>query len=268
MSSNNSQTTMLVVVGLMGCCCIASIAVAVYLYMNPEAWEWVKEKFNFGDNNNSNPVTPPGPDVPPPDTGDAAAGPPPEDDGDDGGGNGNNNNNNNNGGDNNKGNCADQGTCTNNTGQYHFCSKPWQRKVVKYSKDGKTVKCCKKKSSKFSSGDCTGSTVVALPRGSSKSAVDKIHEQLEKYEKKLWGPVVKQWTCPCGAGSDHWLTPKMTTGLKLDTSEGWRIKCISNKNGSVRTCKPTCNTGYSVGEQGGYCKKSGAATQNIKWVTA
>ena len=49
MSNNNSQTTMLVVVGIVGCCCLASAVTGVYLYMNPDKWEWVKDTFGFGD---------------------------------------------------------------------------------------------------------------------------------------------------------------------------------------------------------------------------
>ena len=261
-----NQTTMIVVVGIVGCCCVLSIAVAAYFYLNPDKWDWFLGLFGLG-----NDEEPAGGDTGAESTGDTSGAVPADTSGavpadtsgavpadtsgtdttaDTGGSGGGKN-------------CEDKGDCPNKMGQFHICRNALYLNV-KYDKKGKSVKCCKNKSSKFNSGDCKSEYVQALPKGVKKNVVDKVHEQMKNYKTKLFGNPVSSYTCPCAAGSDSFVKNQSVV-IRLNEKGKWMQKCVNHSTAKVRTCVPKCDKDWKVGPDGKFCRDKWKGARNIKW---
>ena len=272
MADNSGSSTTLVVVGLVGFCCLVSVAVGAYLYFNKEAWAWVKSKLGFGDDSPTTTTPAPTPlddtgdgvedgttesltptdSSPPqsPDTPPSAPGPdtPPSD----GGGGG--------------GDCEAKGSCSNKTGFKWFCPYPWDREYVNYSKDGKSAKCCKKSGSNYNDSDACQSQAMRMRKGASDDSVRKLHKFLKDNRGSLYSYSAENSydkPCPCDT-SKNTFNVRLKKDGRVD-----RLACIFLQSGSTKSCYPHCANNTKVGPNADACLRNGRNTvEKVTWKTS
>ena len=235
MEGGDNQT-MLIVVALVGFCCLVSAGAGLYIYFNDDANAWFKKTFGIGDDAGPAPEpdaaegdaapTPEDPMTPPEDPA-----PTPEEDVDEPSGSGADED------------CEANGSCSRKgSSPAYFCRYPWKDgKYVNFDKQGKTPRCCPSGTSNYRT-QCKPSLVNAMASGVKQSAADIARDNLMKLRDKYKAPKWKKngpRTCICDPNA-------VSAVYKINANKG--EACINLKNGKISVYANTekCNNKTGV----------------------